>query len=225
MKLKYKIVLFLKELSIIRKIINKRTNKFVLIKQNGEKVFNPKVKNLSLNLYGQNNYVEIHEPINVKRELYISCVNNNKVIIKENNSYDKCRMFLGSNNQIYIDSDTTIENADLITKNSKGKSISIGKDCMLSYGIRVRTSDGHSVFDNTSHKILNEPQSVTIGNHVWIAANSTILKGTKIPSNSIVGTNSTVNKIFELENSMIAGVPAKLVKENINWDRRNTDEF
>lgn len=225
MKLKYQIALLLQKSSLIRKIVYKRINTFVLIKQNGDKVYNPKIKNLKLNLYGKNNYVEIHEPINIKTELYLSLVKNNKVIIKENNTYDKCRMFLGSNNQISIDSNTTIENADLITKNSTNKSISIGKDCMLSYGLKLRTSDGHTVYDNTTRQILNEPENISIANHVWLAANATILKGSNIPSNCIVGTNSIVNKSFESENCIIAGVPAKVVKENINWDRKNTDEF
>jgi acetyltransferase-like isoleucine patch superfamily enzyme len=47
---------------------------------------------------------------------------------------------------------------------------------------------------------------------VWIAANTTILKGTKICDNTVVASNSLLNKEFQEGNCIIAGSPAKVVK-------------
>ncbi|MBD5088492.1 MAG: hypothetical protein HDT30_06720 [Clostridiales bacterium] len=44
-----------------------------------------------------------------------------------------------------------------------------------------------------------------------------ILGGTNIGDNSIVGANSLVNKTFP-NNVMIGRVPAKVLKENVDWD-------
>ena len=45
-----------------------------------------------------------------------------------------------------------------------------------------------------------------------------ILKGVTIGDNCIIGAGSIVTKPFDKGNVIIAGVPAKIVKENINWD-------
>lgn len=207
----------------IKRYFNKKNNTVVLIKTNGERILNPKIKNIKLKLYGKNNYVEIQEPLNVKRELYISCLSNNRIVIGSNNKYDVCRLYLGSNNEILIGKNTTIENADLITKNSSNTQIKIGEDCMISYGIRIRTNDGHTIYDNSTKEILNKSQNINIGNHVWICANATILKGVNIPANCIIGTGAVVSKKFSKENCIIAGVPAQIMKENINWSRETPD--
>lgn len=44
-----------------------------------------------------------------------------------------------------------------------------------------------------------------IGTHVWICANSTILKGALISDNSVVGAGTIVSKKFEHRNVLIAG--------------------
>ena len=55
-------------------------------------------------------------------------------------------------------------------------------------------------------------QGISIGNNVWIGANSVILDGTVIGDNSIVVANSLVNRRFP-PNSIIQGNPAKVILE------------
>lgn len=50
-----------------------------------------------------------------------------------------------------------------------------------------------------------------------MATNTTLLKGTEIPKNSIVGTGALVTKKFTNPNVLIVGSPAKVVKENVEW--------
>ncbi len=51
--------------------------------------------------------------------------------------------------------------------------------------------------------------------------NCTILKNAYIPDGSIIGIGTLVNKNFsDSPNSVLAGVPAKKVKNNIRWERQ-----
>ncbi|MBR4891899.1 MAG: hypothetical protein IKZ34_01820 [Alphaproteobacteria bacterium] len=47
----------------------------------------------------------------------------------------------------------------------------------------------------------------------------TILKGTKIPDNCIVGARSLVNKKFDEPNVILVGIPAVIKKRGIQWER------
>jgi acetyltransferase, cysE/lacA/lpxA/nodL family len=55
---------------------------------------------------------------------------------------------------------------------------------------------------------------------VWVAYGATIWGGTKIGSGSIVGAFSVVKKQFP-NNCVIAGVPAKVIRKDVFWERNN----
>lgn len=54
-------------------------------------------------------------------------------------------------------------------------------------------------------------KGIIIGDNCWIGSKVTILDGTNIGSGSIIAAGAVVNKSFP-ENSIIGGVPAKLIK-------------
>lgn len=62
-------------------------------------------------------------------------------------------------------------------------------------------------------------ENIIVGNNVLVCKNVTFMKNTKVPNGCIVAQGSIVTKKFDKENSVIAGNPAKIVKENIYWDR------
>ena len=55
--------------------------------------------------------------------------------------------------------------------------------------------------------------------------NARICKNTLIPDNCIVGISSVVTKKFETKNCVIAGNPAKVVKEDIKWNRMRPKQY
>lgn len=100
----------------------------------------------------------------------------------------------------------------------EGKKIIIGDHSMLSHSIEMRTGDSHGIF--CSGQRINHAKDIIIGEHVWLGANVTVLKGVSIPKGVIIGHSSVVTKSLNNANSIYAGVPAKLIKENIEWDKK-----
>ena len=91
------------------------------------------------------------------------------------------------------------------------------EDVLLGWNVNIRDDDGHQLWDSDG-KITNCPKEITIGNHVWIASFVDILKGVSIADNNIIGYRSLVTKSVATGNNIIAGVPAKIVRENMRWE-------
>jgi acetyltransferase-like isoleucine patch superfamily enzyme len=93
------------------------------------------------------------------------------------------------------------------------KKIEIGKDFVCAWSVFITDSDWHTI-KGQSHQ-----GDVVIGDHVWIANNNNILKGTRIGNNCIVASNSKIiNKVFP-DNVLIGGLSSKILKEGIEWSR------
>jgi len=143
---------------------------------------------------------------------------NIKIHIGENCILSNLELWIEDNNgEIKIGSNTTVEGGHFAA--TEGEKIIIGSDCMFSSNIQIRNGDSHPTFDVVSGKRLNYASSIRIGDHVWLGYNSTILKGSVIASNSIVGTGAIVSGKCIDENSIYVGTPAKKVKESIRWER------
>lgn len=89
--------------------------------------------------------------------------------------------------------------------------LKIGNFCDISTGVKIYTHD--TVKRSLSGgKCGIEHAPVSIGDCSFIGTDAVILKGVKIGKHCIVAANSLVNKSF-LDNSIIAGVPAKKIGE------------
>lgn len=102
--------------------------------------------------------------------------------------------------------------------------IVVGEQCLFSSDIEVRTGDSHSIIDLTTKKRINYAKSVTIGNHVWVGAHARLLKGSRIPDDSIVANSAIVTKEFEVTNCIIGGFPAKVIKQGVTWQNERIYE-
>lgn len=183
---------------IINKSIIPYFKKRIIGNGNNIYIANGKLDKLSIFIQGNNNIIKIREKTRIKNlELWIED--------------DNC--------EIIIDSLTSIESAHIAAVENNSK-VYIGRDCMISSNVRIVTTDSHSIIDLKSNLRINYAKDVYIGNHVWLGANVSILKGSKILENSVVGINSIVNKYFDTPNVVIAGQPARVVKKNINWERK-----
>ncbi|MDD3477091.1 MAG: acyltransferase, partial [Sulfurimonas sp.] len=122
---------------------------------------------------------------------------------------------VGDNCSIIIGKNSIIGNGCYLSAKEKDITLSIGDECMLSRNAKLMTSDGHPILKDG--KIINSAKNITLNTKVWVADDVVILKGVEIGSNSIVGIGSVLTKSIPT-NSIAAGNPAKVIKENISWD-------
>lgn len=147
-------------------------------------------------------------------------IGNNNTFIMEAGCHVKRGHYRlkGDNMTIHFGAKTTVNGAYILCL--EGASVELGEDCMLSYDIEFRTSDAHSILDMETGKRVNPAKSIKLGSHVWVGKGAILMPGVELPSNTIVGTRALVTKVFEEENTILAGVPARTVATGRTWDRR-----
>ncbi|NEP85839.1 MAG: acyltransferase [Okeania sp. SIO2C2] len=173
--------------------------------------------NAQIIICGNNNYLEICKNVKINKSIVEINGNKSSIIIRKNCILGGEFRCLNDSTSISIGENTTMMRVRIFLHES-GK-ISIGDDCMFSGDIYMNVSDVHSILDLESGKRINPPENIEIGSHVCICQGCTILKGVTIGSNSVIGAKSLVSNNVP-QNTIVAGVPAKIVKENITWDRK-----
>lgn len=130
------------------------------------------------------------------------------------------RAGISAGNSVRVDAGTLLIGNNFSTNKNCfiacSKGVSIGDDVTFGWNINVRDNDGHVVINKISGGV-SESAPVRVGNHVWVASFAHILKGTTIPDDSVVAYGSIVTKAFDGSNLLIGGVPAKVLKEDIDW--------
>lgn len=205
----------------------RNNNQILLHKKNGKicKVFF--IKGLDIQFKGKNSIVEIWEPFRFikkfgsKKSVIKIDGDNNYVQIKPtihsiyslkiNGIKDNNKILIGEN--LYQTGACKIEFTGL-----SNLTFEIGDNCMLGQDVNFLLGDYHKIFDNITNKQINTPKKgIKLGNNIWVARDVKIMKDVSIASNSVVATGSIVTKSFEQENILLSGIPAKILKENINW--------
>ena len=92
------------------------------------------------------------------------------------------------------------------------KNIQIGEDVAIARDVIIRDTDAHKI-DDGKHE---ERKEVVIGNHVWIGTRAIIMKGVHIGDGAVIAAGAIVTKDVP-PNSIVAGIPAKVIKNNVRW--------
>lgn len=185
------------------------------------------------------NKIKISKKAKLRKNKIKISGNNNELFIGEKALIRNCNIIVkGNNNKLYIAEECVIENTEIILDNENAEvrigrktsiaklllvslepyKIIIGENCMISYDTEIRNTDSHMIYDLETKKRINYGKEIVIGNNVWIGARAVILKGVKIGDNSIIALGSIVNKDVNI-NTLVGGIPAKKIKENIYWTR------
>lgn len=138
-------------------------------------------------------------------------IGNNGIFKVENG----LELFAGSFVRIMDNGELVIKSAVFNegTQISCGAKIEIGEGCLFARDVVIRSDDVHTI--NVPGYEPSKP--IIIGNHVWAGQGSKIMKGVTIGNGSIVSANALVLKDVP-ERCIAAGLPAKVIKENIEWD-------
>lgn len=109
-----------------------------------------------------------------------------------------------------------------------GKNITIGRDVFINSGCHFQDQGGIVIGDGSliGHNVVlatinhdlepknnrkNHYAPITIGNHVWIGANATILASVTIGDWAVVGAGAVVTKDVP-PMTVVGGVPARVIK-------------
>lgn len=188
---------------------------------------NVKTKNGRLIIH-KNAVMDIHKTANIEvnedfyinsnrfkgshAESYLKLQENSSLIIN-----GKFKLFYGATIQLfknsslilgrgYINSDSVIACCNKIT---------IGNGAAIARGVYIYDGDHHQISDKENN-IINKSNPINIGDHVWIGVNAIILKGVTIGEGSIVAAGAVVTNDLPPQ-CIAAGVPARVIKENIRW--------
>lgn len=184
-------------------------------------------KRISILIYGKTLF-------KISRNAKINIVNGGCLHFNQGNTFTE--PFIGvlemqSGSEMNVKENFTIKSGShiIITKNAKlnlgsgyinrntrikcYEEISIGKNVAISENVTIWDSDAHKIVKSLTPMTL----PITIGDNVWIGTNAIILKGVTIGNGSIIAAGSVVNKSIPA-NCLAAGVPAKVVKENVSWE-------
>lgn len=168
----------------------------------------------TITIIGEGNIVEIGERCSLTNTRIIIEGNNNHLIIEDTARFlGPCTVVMQGNSTVRFGKNCGIRGVEICAKDG---SIDIGELVMTSYGIVIRNHDSHRVMDIEGN-VTNSPRDIVIGKHVWVCQNSSILKGCNIGDDSIVAYGAVATKGCP-PNSIIAGNPGKIVKQNIIWD-------
>ncbi len=131
-------------------------------------------------------------------------------------------VFISEGTVIRIDSGGLVEIGEksYINKNNylrSANTIKIGSDVVIGWNNTFNTTDGH-IITVEGHK--SKPDGdILIGNHCWITTYCTIGKNVVLADNTIVAQKSLVLSSFGESNCLLGGIPAKILKNKVNWIR------
>jgi acetyltransferase-like isoleucine patch superfamily enzyme len=93
--------------------------------------------------------------------------------------------------------------------------VEIGAYCAISWDVDILDTDFHGIVEmDGSTSSISTP--VIIQDRVWIGAGAKVLKGVTIGHDSVIAAGAVVTKSFP-PHSLIAGVPARRIKEIRGW--------
>lgn len=176
----------------------------------------PFVEDLKLDIQGKDHDVRIAPTADIRGQIKISDSGGPCAVHIGEGVTGKWTISVSGGAKVVIGERSTCETALVAAQSTD---VTIGVDCMFSFGIEIRTTDTHAIYDVDSHERVNPDQGIVIGDHVWLGKQVMVLKGASIGSGSTVGVRSVVSgKIPPL--SVCVGTPARVVRSNAIWTRK-----
>lgn len=127
------------------------------------------------------------------------------------------QVFFGASLELFSHAELTLGKSYINTGAAIActRSISLGDGVFVARNVYITDSDHHK-FLKEYGTVSNEPQPVHIGNHVLIGFGAIILKGVNIEDGAVVAAGAVVTTDVPA-GCLVAGVPAKVIREGVVW--------
>tara|TARA_B100001778_G_scaffold334796_1_gene347871 strand:+ start:4601 stop:5260 length:660 start_codon:yes stop_codon:yes gene_type:complete len=172
---------------------------------------------------GEDNVVTIGK--NTKFSGTLTIEGSNNVVSMGKNCIFRGEILIKGDGQTVAIGDHTTTGGGTYILCSEGCNVLIGNYCMFSRDVEIRTTDAHALIDRNTRERINPAASVNIGDHVWIGVRSVITKGAVVPTDTTIGAMSFVSGKFDEESTVLAGVPAKVIRRDITWNRGRRKKY
>lgn len=170
----------------------------------------------SLTIQGVGNTIEIAPECRLGANLTIIGDNNHLRIGRDCTINGFLQLLCPTGSTLAVGAGTTMVQVT-IQLHEPGE-IVFGEDCMVSSQVYVSLSDIHPIYDRATGERINAAASVRVGDHVWLGLRSMIMKGATIGDGAVVAAGAILSGPVPA-NAVVAGVPARVVRENIVWRR------
>ena len=126
---------------------------------------------------------------------------------------------------VYIKKGAQLQMGHMASLASQGKiictnSISLGSWARIGSESQLMDTNFHQMIDTTTNEKIHTTNSITIGNYNFFSNRVSIMSNTITPDFCTIASNSLTNNNYTSlgRNTLIGGLPAKLIKENISRD-------
>lgn len=122
------------------------------------------------------------------------------------------KLWLSRGARLYIGDNSYLANGSMVLSQ---REVRIGKGCSISWHVLIMDSSSYAVgYPDEEPQIRVGP--VVIGDHVWIGCRAVILKGVSVGDGAVIANNAVVTRDVPA-GAMVAGNPARVVREGVVW--------
>lgn len=184
-------------------------------KMNDNKIIGtPELIDTEITFKGINNILVCDNNISLK-QVTLNFEGNNSIVYLGSNPGKNFNLTVYHNSTIYLGKNSDIyENVSI--QSSEKQNIIIGDDCIIGKNVNIETCEDYPIYDSQNKTRINIPQSIYIGDHVWIRNNAHISKGVQIGSGSIIDKHTIILPNMKIvSNVLVSRNPAKIIKKDI----------
>lgn len=122
------------------------------------------------------------------------------------------KLWLSRGARLYIGDNSYLANGSMVLSQ---REVRIGKGCSISWHVLIMDSSSYAVgYPDDEPQVRAGP--VVIGDHVWIGCRAVILKGVSVGDGAVIANNAVVTRDVPA-GAMVAGNPARVVREGVVW--------
>lgn len=202
-------------------------NRIVVINDDGTREEVESFPKIEVEFKGSCGLLEIYKDVKIKNKIKVFIGDKSFLHLDKHVSADAVSLNLSAPyTTMWVGERSWLRTLRCICNAEPGMEIIMGKDIIMSLDVLFRPTDGHTILDLQTGEPINAAKfGIHIDDHVWIGQSVTVLKDARIPKDCVVGAHSVVGRKEFAPNSIIAGIPAQIIKNGITWDKKRVHEY